>query len=175
MTLWQPLTWFIFHTLSLNYNNDYQTEYIKFFETFKTIIPCKICRTHYISQLNNENMKLENNINNERIFNWTVDLHNNVNKMNHARVWSYEEARNYYQKNNFNNKLLKLFLIEYIKNNLKKNPEKTNELIRMMNTLSYLHPNNIKRNKLIEFKNKFNLNRENFKKWLLVFLIILKN
>jgi hypothetical protein len=175
MALWQPLTWYIFHTISLNYNNEYQKEYIKFFETFKTIIPCKICRTHYTNQLNNENMKLENNINSERIFNWTVDLHNNVNKMNNTRLWSYDEARNYYQKNNFNNKLLKLFLFQYIKNNFKKYPEKTNELIKMMNTILYFHPNINKRNKLIEFNNKFNLSRENLKKWLLVFLIILKN
>ena len=43
-------------------------------------------------------MSIENNINKDRIFNWTVDLHNTVNKMNHKRTWSYEESNNYYQK-----------------------------------------------------------------------------
>ena len=173
--LWQPLTWLIFHTLTLNYNNEYKSQYIIFFETFKTIIPCKICREHYISQLNEENMNIENNINNERIFYWTIDLHNKVNKINKVKLWNYEESKSYYQKNNFNNRLLKLFLFELIKNNFKKSPEKTSELINMIKTLPYLHPNIEKRNKLIDFTIKFELNRQNFKKWLLAFLIVLNN
>jgi len=120
-------------------------------------------------------MIIENNINQERIFNWTVDLHNTVNKMNHKRIWSYDEANNYYQKNNFNNNVYKHYVFEYIKSNFKKKPEKTNELLKMIQTLVYFHPNEEKRNKLIDFKYKFQLNRQNIKSWIYAFLIILKS
>ena len=50
--------------------------------------------------VNKEHLSFENNINPERIFNWTVDLHNEVNKMHHKKVWSYDEARNFYTRFN---------------------------------------------------------------------------
>ena len=55
-TTWQPLSWIIFHTLALNYNDNYQQHYINFFETFRKIIPCSICRNHYNQNINKENM-----------------------------------------------------------------------------------------------------------------------
>ena len=103
MTEWQRITWHLFHTISLNYNEKYNDQYIKFFNTFKVIIPCRICRNHYIQNINKENMQIENNINSDRIFNWTIDLHNSVNKMHRKKTWTYDNARNYYQNNNFNN------------------------------------------------------------------------
>jgi hypothetical protein len=175
MTEWQRITWHLFHTISLNYNEKYNDQYIKFFNTFKVIIPCRICRNHYIENTGKDNMEVENNINSERIFNWTVDLHNSVNKMHRKKTWTYDNARNYYQNNNFNNKILKFFIYEYVRANFKKNFEKTTSLINMINTLPYIYPFEEKRNKLIDFKEKFELNRENMKKWLFAFLIILKS
>lgn len=172
-TTWQPLSWIIFHTLALNYNDNYQQHYINFFETFRKIIPCSICRNHYNQNINKENMSIQQNINKDRIFNWTIDIHNSVNKMNHKKQWNYDEAKDYYVKNNFNNKILKIFLYEYVKSNFKKNPEKTNNLIEMIKTIPYLHPEEDKRDKLIEFKEKFELNRITFKRWLLAFVLIL--
>ena len=175
MTDWKRITWQIFHTISLNYNDEYKNEYINFFESLKTIIPCSICRDHYTQNINKENMKIEDNINNDRIFNWTVDLHNSVNRIHRKKIWTYEEAKNYYSQNNFNNIVMKKFIFEYIRANFKKNPNKSNELIKMINTMPYLHPNINKRNKLIDFKEKFELNRDTMQKWLLAFCIILKS
>ena len=79
---WQILTWQVFHKISLNYNEKYRGKYIIFFESFKTIIPCSICRNHYISKLNGPNFNIENNINSNNLFNLTVDLHNSVNAKN---------------------------------------------------------------------------------------------
>ena len=175
MTEWQRMTWNIFHTIALNYNDKYKNEYIEFFNTFKIIIPCSMCRNHYINHVNNDNLNIENNINNNRVFDWTIDLHNTVNKMNNKKQWSYEEALNFYKINNFNNRMFKFFIFEYIKLNFKKNPSKTQELLKMLRTLPYLHPNEEKRNKLIDFKDKFELNRGTVKNWIYAFLIILKS
>jgi len=175
MTDWKRITWHIFHTISLNYNNEYRNEYINFFESLKTIIPCDICKEHYIQNINKENMKIENNINNDKIFNWTIDLHNTVNKIHNKKIWKYDESKNYYLKNNFNNNILKHFIFEYVRSNFKKNPHRTNELIRMMNSLPYIYPYLNKRIKLIDFKEKFELNRESMQKWLLAFCIIINS
>jgi hypothetical protein len=107
MTEWQQITWNLFHTVSLNYNDNYKQEYIIFFNSLKTIIPCRMCRNHYIENISKENMEIEKNINSDRIFNWTIDLHNSVNKMNRKKIWNYDEARKYYERNNFNNKVLR--------------------------------------------------------------------
>ena len=175
MTEWQRITWHLFHTISLNYNDNYKEEYITFFNTLKTIIPCGICRNHYIENISKENMEIEKNINSENFFNWTVDLHNTVNKMHRKKIWSYDDARKYYEHNNFNNKVLKFFIFDYIRTNFRRNYDKTNALLKMINTLPYLYPSEEKRNKLIDFKEKFELNRDSIKKWLLVFFIILKS
>lgn len=174
MTEWQRITWIFFHTLTLNYNEQYRDKYIEFFDTFKTIIPCKICRNHFIENINKENMSIEGNMNNDRIFKWTIDLHNSVNKMHHKKIWSYDDARNFYTNNNFNNKVLKFFVFQYIRGNFRKGPEKTNQLLRMMSILPYLHPDEDKRNRLIDFKEKFELNRDTIKNWLLAFVMLTK-
>lgn len=173
-TAWQPLTWIIFHTLTLNYNDNYREHYISFFESFKVIIPCSICRNHYNSNINTSDMSIENNINSEKIFNWTINLHNSVNKTNHKKVWNYDEARNYYTKFNFNGKILKVFIYQYIMTNFKKNPDKTFNLIKMLNSLPYLYPDENKRLKLIDFKEKFELNRFTLKNWLTAFVLIIQ-
>lgn len=173
MTEWQPITWNIFHYMALNYKEKYKNQYLIFFDTFKILIPCKICKTHYNQKLKNEKFKLEENINEEKIFNWTVDLHNSVNKINYKKIWSYSEAKNYYETNNFNNNTLKLFVLEHIKHSFKKNPEKTQQLIRMIRTIPYLHPDEAKREKLIDFMEKFPLNRFTLKQWISTFIVII--
>ena len=71
--------------------------------------------------------------------------------------------------------LILIFIFEYIRSNFKKSPIRTNELIRMMNSLPYIHPYLNKRAKLIDFKEKFELNRESMNKWLLAFCIIINS
>ena len=45
----------------------------------------------------------------------------------------------------------------------------------MIKSSVYLYPNEEKRNKLIEFSEKFELNRFTFKKWLVAFVLIIDN
>lgn len=175
MTEWQQITWKFFHIISLNYDNRYKNEYNTFFDTFKTIIPCKICRNHYIHNISNDKMNIKNNVNSDRIFNWTIDIHNMVNNMNKKKIWSYNDSNKYYKSLKLNNELIRQFIFEYIKTNYRKGFNKTTQLIKMINTLPYIYPYNEKREKLIAFKEKFALNRNNIKKWLNVFFIILKS
>ena len=174
MTEWQRATWILFHTIALNYNDQYKVEYVNFFDSLKTTIPCKICRNHYIENINKEHLSFDNNINPERIFNWTIDLHNEVNRMTHKGIWSYDDARNFYTRYNFHNGVLKFVILQYVRANFRKGPEKTEGLFRMLRSIVYLHPDEDRRNKLIGFKEKFELNRETTRNWLLAILMIIK-
>lgn len=45
----------------------------------------------------------------------------------------------------------------------------------MMKTLPYFSPDQDKRQKLIDFKEKFELNRDTFKSWFYAFIVILSS
>ncbi len=172
---WQILTWQVFHKISLDYNEKYRDKYITFFETFKTIIPCSICRNHYISKLNGPNFNIEKNINKNNLFNMTIDLHNSVNAKNKKKIWSHEESKKYYNNINLNKNMIKTFLFNYIYNNFRKGPAKTEQLIKMITSFIYLIPQDNVRNKLVDYYNRFNLNRDNFRKWIYGLLLIIKS
>ena len=173
--IWQPTTWIVFHHLAKNYREEYKEHYIRFFDSFKTIIPCKTCRTHYQQNINKENMSIESNINSNNVFRWTIDLHNSVNRQNHKKVWSYDKANQHYSQYTLTNPVIKLFILDYVKANFRKGPEKTSKLMEMLRSIAYLHPNEQKRKKLIDFREKFSLSHDTMKNWLYAFLLILKS
>jgi len=168
MTLWKQMTWKMFHEISFHYHPEYRDRYIDFFDTMRTIIPCKICRDHYQFQL--ESMRMDDNINQERIFDWTIDLHNHVNEMHHKKKWSYEESRNTY-RHSMKKKWVKYFIYEYIRTNFKKGHHKTEQLLRMLRSFCYIY--NPKRNELIDFERRFYLDGRNMKSWLYTFIHII--
>ena len=168
MTLWKQMTWKMFHEISMHYDPQYRDRYIEFFDSMRTIIPCKICRDHYNFQL--EKMKLEDNIQPDRIFDWTVDLHNHVNEMHFKKKWEYGHARNVYQ-HPMKRKWVKYFIFEYMRTNFKKGHHKTEQLQRMLRSFCYIYAP--KREELIEFERRFYLDGRNMKSWMFVFMAIL--
>lgn len=168
---WQNLTWIIFHKITLNCDPKYLNKYRIFFNSFKYIIPCSICRNHYCEMLEN-NYSFEQNKN--ELFNWTVDIHNRVNNKLNKRKWSYDDARRHYNNFFLSQTLIKQFLFDYIKYNFKKGPIKTDNLLSMITSMVYLLPRKRLRDKLIDFNEKFILTKDNFKKWITALILLLK-
>ena len=56
-------------------------------------------------------------------------------------------------------------VLEYVRNNFKKGPVKTEELFVMLNSMRYIYPEEEKRKKLINMRTI--LNRNNIREWLL--------
>ncbi len=170
---WAPLTWYIFHKMSYDYDENQKDHYIEFFKSMKTIIPCKTCRNHFNENTNIEENKIENNISKEKIFEWTVRLHNLVNIMNKKKVFTLDESKKLYITPLPNHKLY-AFINDYVMYNLNKGIEKDNELINMMIQICYIYPNITKREKLIKFVETIPLKKDNLRKWLTTFYLLTK-
>jgi len=173
--LWQNVTWLFFHKLAINQNPKKNIHYEIFFNAFKTLIPCSMCREHYNQMLKIEKYNLSKFIKNNRIFELTVDIHNNVNKSTLKEIWTYPRALKHYNSFYLNFYDIKKFLLIYIYHNFKKGPEKTNNLIKMITSFSHIFPRINCRDKLINFQKSFKPNKENFQQWIKAYLIIIRN
>lgn len=104
--LWGPHQWYSMHFIALGFPNDASSidkkNYKNYYMNLPNVIPCEECSNHLIQNLNN--YPIDNYLESrEKLFEWTVIIHNEVNKMLGKEIWSLEKAKNFY--NNFNIKL----------------------------------------------------------------------
>lgn len=97
--IWGPHLWIYLHTLSYSYpeepSSKERDEYNFFLESLKEVLPCEKCRIHYKEYLKKNEPKLGSR---KELSEWMIDLHNNVNKMNKKREYTYEEVNEIYKK-----------------------------------------------------------------------------
>ena len=95
--IWGPPTWLFLHTVTFNYPTNPTKEdkenYYKFFDSLKHTIPCPICKNHYIENINNNPIQLNNK---DELIEWLFDIHNSVNKINNKKVYTHEELYDIY-------------------------------------------------------------------------------
>ena len=120
--VWGPHLWFTMHTISFNYpknpTKQDKQNYYNFFYNLINIIPCSKCQKHYSDFLNKQPILnyLENR---DKLIEWVMDAHNNVNKMTNKPIWTLDQVFNHYKqifdnkkkpKNNMY-KILRLFVV----------------------------------------------------------------
>jgi FAD-linked sulfhydryl oxidase len=90
---WGKQGWHFIHSIAWNYpenpTEDDKNDYLAFLGSLEKVLPCPICGQHFKENMAKNPPKMANK---EEFFNWSVDMHNEVNKMNGKRVLSYEEA-----------------------------------------------------------------------------------
>lgn len=102
---WGEYLWHTIHFVSLGYptnpsSND-KKYYKNFYENLKNVIPCQECSEHYAENLKKYN--IDNFLSTrEKLFEWTILIHNEVNRMLGKSEWSVKEAYNYYTNPFFN-------------------------------------------------------------------------
>lgn len=91
--LWGSEGWHFIHFVALNYPNnpteEDKTNYLNFLKSLEFTLPCEGCAYNFAQKLKKSPPNL--NSRNE-LFEWTVDVHNQVNKENGKKILSYEEA-----------------------------------------------------------------------------------
>jgi len=82
--VWGPFFWHTIHIVALGYPSEpsyaHKRAAKEFYESLKTLIPCPICREHFVVHLEKYPITphLDRKID---LFRWTILLHNEVNKI----------------------------------------------------------------------------------------------
>ena len=99
--VWGPFFWHTIHIVALGYpqNPEYSDKKAakEFFESMQNLIPCPICRKHYVSHM--AKLPITTALDNRKdLFRWTIDLHNDVNEMLGKRKYTETEIIQYYTR-----------------------------------------------------------------------------
>lgn len=99
--VWGPFFWHTIHIVAFGYPQKptyAQKKAAKeFYESLSILIPCPICREHYVQHL--EKLPLTPHLDSRKdLFKWTVVLHNEVNTMLKKPVWTEQEVIAYYKR-----------------------------------------------------------------------------
>jgi FAD-linked sulfhydryl oxidase len=98
--LWGRQAWHFIHFVALSYpdtpNDLDKRNYLRFFKSLHKTLPCPTCAEHFKENMKKIPIRLENR---KSLFEWTVDIHNEVNKENKKRILSYEQAIEEINKN----------------------------------------------------------------------------
>lgn len=90
---WGPAGWHFMHTVAMTYpeipSDQDKEKYRVFYESIGEVLPCPACRRHYQDNLKKLPINLDSRAD---LFKWTIDIHNEVNKKNKKKIYSYDEA-----------------------------------------------------------------------------------
>jgi hypothetical protein len=95
-TIWGKYMWMSIHLIALGYPNNPTQEvknaYYSYFNELHKVIPCVACSNNYVRHI--AEMPLTEQVLSSRnnLFDWTINLHNVVNKMLGKEVISKEHA-----------------------------------------------------------------------------------
>jgi hypothetical protein len=93
--------WFSLHTITfaypLNPSESEKANYKIFFDNFKNVIPCSICKKNYIRHLKEH--PIDNYLScRKKLVYWLIDLHNLVNVETGKKILDYSVVINKYEK-----------------------------------------------------------------------------
>jgi hypothetical protein len=100
--LWGSSGWKFIHYTALGYPNEpndiQKKQYYSFFINIGNILPCEKCRNNYIKHF--QDFPLEKSLEDKRsLFEWTINIHNEVNKELGKKIYSFEEVEKMYTNN----------------------------------------------------------------------------
>ena len=99
-TYWGRQAWHFIHMVALSYpetpTETDKEKYLSFLLILEYVLPCPICGFHFMENMKKIKPRLESR---NEFFNWTVDMHNEVNKLNGKSTLSYDEALSEVKKN----------------------------------------------------------------------------
>lgn len=99
--IWGPSFWFSLHNITFNYpfqpTDEEKSDVKNFFQLLNTVLPCKICRVHYMKHI--YNYPIEPSLNcRADLIKWLIDIHNVVNKMLGKQIYTLEEVLQLYEE-----------------------------------------------------------------------------
>jgi hypothetical protein len=114
--IWGPHAWFLFHSITLSYPecpNKTDKEKMKdFFLSLDGVLPCGKCRQNFKKHLIKHPLTDQILSNKKEVVLWLLNIHNEVNKINNKRIFTYDELIQYYNNEySKDNKLSYIILV----------------------------------------------------------------
>ena len=98
--IWGPPGWRFMHYITFSYPNNPTEEHkekIKnFFNSVKHVLPCEKCRVNFIKHLEIYPLNDEVLKNKKSLVVWLMNIHNEVNKINNKKIYTFEDTYNEY-------------------------------------------------------------------------------
>lgn len=99
---WGPAIWIMIHFFAANLKKDKINNYLEFIKTLTYVIPCEECRKHLRENLIKVPLYINNKSDNMSIFEWTCNLHNQVNSQLKKPIYNYCKSLFYKYLDNYN-------------------------------------------------------------------------
>jgi hypothetical protein len=101
-TIWGPKAWHLLHAFSIGMNKPIQHEerkcYFLFYKTFAELIPCAVCKAHYIDYFHYIYTIEEREIERTSIKHYVHELHNIINEELGKKKISFQKAMMIHKK-----------------------------------------------------------------------------
>lgn len=98
--IWGRQAWHFIHMVALSYPESPTIEdrknYMRFLNSLPLALPCPVCGEHFKEHMKKIPPRMGGR---KEFFEWTVDMHNEVNKLHQKKIISYEEAIDELKKN----------------------------------------------------------------------------
>lgn len=103
--LWGPGAWAFLHSCSFRYpesgaSADERNSFYDFLWALARVMPCPLCRTHFIESLEEHvpSSCAPTLDTRDQLARYIVELHNDVNRRSGKPQWTFEQARKYYTR-----------------------------------------------------------------------------
>lgn len=101
--IWGRDLWYIIHYLANLFDTNIIDDYYNFYHSLKYLIPCPVCKQHYLKLINESSIIDFNN--KKECIDWAFNTHNIVNKRLGNNVY-YKEITSYYNSEDIFHKYL---------------------------------------------------------------------
>lgn len=99
-TVWGPQGWHFIHATAMTFppnpTDADKQNYQAFFNSLEKILPCELCRENFKQKIAKMPPPYTNG---KEMFEWSVDIHNQVNKENTQPELTYEQAAKEFSRN----------------------------------------------------------------------------
>ena len=99
---WGPKAWHLLHAFSIGQNKPITAKekhcYYLFYKTFAEIIPCSVCKMHYIEHFYYDYEMKEGEISRDHLKHFIHEFHNEVNERLKKKKVSFTKAMKFHQK-----------------------------------------------------------------------------
>ena len=100
INIWGPAAWSFLQTSAFAYGKDpekasadEQEKALSFYTSLPHMLPCSVCREHYLEHIKEMPPDVKNR---DSLSRWVVKLHNRVNESTGKEVIPYEKVREHY-------------------------------------------------------------------------------